>query len=177
MELTFDSVLVSWPHGFMKTAIVVPDEIVRRLPGGRVRVEGTVNGAPFALAVQRAKDGTRYLAASAALRKTAGIDVHDHVRIVCRVVDPDALAVPDELQALLDVDDEARTVWNSFTRGTQRGLVHYVTSVKSSDARIRRAVDFMRKAVNGELHAMKRARSTAASVDTPTVTSPGTMNE
>ncbi|MCX6139426.1 MAG: YdeI/OmpD-associated family protein [Candidatus Kapabacteria bacterium] len=153
----FTTTLSSWQHQFMKTAVVVPESVVEQLPSkGRIRVEGVMNGAPFALAIQRVKSGERFLSVSASLRKAANIEIGDEVRVAFSNVDPDALAIPEELQALLDVDDDARTAWETLTRGIQRGLVHYVSSVKSSDARIRRSLEIMRKAQNRELSVQKK---------------------
>lgn len=152
----FTTVLSPIDGVFLKTAIFLPEEIIDSLPSGRVRVEGTCNDAPFALAVQHLKTGERYFAVSAALRRAARIKVGDRVDVVFRLVDPDKLDVPEELQAVLDQDEEAQEVWLTFTRGYQRGLIHYITSVKSSDARIRRALDLLERAKAKKLYGQQK---------------------
>jgi uncharacterized protein YdeI (YjbR/CyaY-like superfamily) len=131
-------------HDYMQAIVIVPEEIVEQLPStGRVRVDGTLNGAPFNLAVQRTKNGTRYLSAARPLRKAARVDFGDEVEVSMHVVDNDKLDVPEELQALLDVDEDARVTWERMTVGKRRGVAHYVNSVKNTDSRIRRAIEIM----------------------------------
>jgi len=152
IEFEFTSVLSQFSTTYRTAMLIIPLEVVRALPKtGRIRTEGTMNGAPFALAVLRQKTGERYFVVSAALRSAAGIKTGDTVRVKFHCVDLDRLIIPEELQALLDVDPEMQAKWVSFTVGRQRGLVHYVTSVKSQDARIKRALDLMRRAMNNEL--------------------------
>ena len=142
---------------FLNTAIFLPDRVIRALPKGRVRVKGTFNKAPFALAVQHLKDGSRYFAVSAPLRKAAGIKTGDQVEVSFRLVDPDKIEIPEELQAVLDQDAAASAAWQKFTPGYQRGLVLYVTSVKNIDSRIKRALDLMERAKSGLLYSQKKA--------------------
>lgn len=141
---------------FMKAAIFLPKEIVGALPEGRVRVKGTFNGAPFALAVQHQKNGARYFSVSAPLRKAAGIELGDPVRVLFKVVDPDKLEVPEELEAVLAQDETARKAWDKLTTGYRRSLIHYVTSVKNVDSRIRRSIDLLDRAKAGRLHGQKK---------------------
>lgn len=144
---------------FLKTAIYLPMEVIRKLPAGRVRVKGLCNGAPFALAVLHLKDGSRYFAVSAALRKAAGVRVGDPVKVSFTIVNPDELEIPEELEAVLEQDDDARKAWDKLTTGYQRSLVHYITSVKNVDSRIKRALDLLNRAKRGELQGQKKRTS------------------
>ena len=83
MNFRFDARLSEIDGVFLKTAIYLPEDVIKRLPAGRVRVKGLCNGAPFALAVLHLKDGSRYFAVSAALRKAAGVRVGDPVSVSC----------------------------------------------------------------------------------------------
>lgn len=141
---------------FIKTAIYLPPDIIRLLPEGRVRAEGTFNGAPFALAVQHLADGSRYFSVGAPLRKAAGIKVGSRVNVAFQIVDPDKLDVPEELQAVLDQDERARNIWEKFTLGYRRSLIHYINSVKNVDSRIRRSLDLMERAKAGLLQGPQR---------------------
>ena len=155
LSFRFQTSLAPIKAAFLKTAIFLPREVVRQLPKGRVRVKGTFNGAPFALAVQHLKDGSRYFSVSAPLRKAAGIKIGDPVTVSFKIVDPDKVEIPEELEAVLSQDDEAREAWDKLTRGYQRGLIHYVTSVKNVDSRIRRALDLLNRAKAGMLLGQK----------------------
>lgn len=141
---------------FIKTAIFLPSDVIRRLPEGRVRVEGTFNGVPFALAVQHLADGSRYFSVSAPLRKAAGMKVGSRVNVAFQIVDPDKMVVPDELQAVLEQDEDARKAWETLTPGYRRSLIHYVSSVKNVDSRIRRSLDLMERAKAGRLHGQQK---------------------
>ena len=152
----FTGVLSPIDGVFLKTAIFLPDEIVRQLPAGRIRVEGTCNGAPFALAIQHVKNGGYYFSVSAGLRKAARIKEGDRADVVFRVVDPTKLSVPEEFEAVLSQDDEARAVWNKLTNGYQRSLLHFVNSAKSSDVRIARSIDLLERAKAGRLHGQQK---------------------
>lgn len=155
-KYTFETRLKSVHEALVRSILVVPDEIIGSLPKGRIRTKGTLNNkTPFALAIQYKKDGTRYLTVSAQLRREAKIGSGDPVKVTFWLVDKDAVDVPEELQAVLDQDEDAMNLWNTFTAAIQRGLCHYVNSVKSVDSRIKRALEIMEKAKTRQLHFQK----------------------
>lgn len=155
----FQTTLAPIEAPFMKTAIYLPGDVIRQLPKGRVRVKGTCNGAPFALAVQHLKDGSRYFSVSAALRKSAGIrKVGDRVVVTFKIVDPDELEIPEEMEAVLAQDDLAREAWEKLTIGYKRSLIIYITSVKNVDSRIARSLDLLSRAKAGLLHGQRNRR-------------------
>ena len=154
----FEGVLSSVKGGLIHTVIYLPDAIVERLPEGRSRAKGTLNGIPFALAPQRTKEGLRYFAVNASLRKAAGISEGSKVKVEFKLVDPDAVDIPEELQAVLDQDKKAMNAWNEFTSGHQRNIIIYINSVKSVDARIRRSLEVMEKAKLGVLPGAKKKK-------------------
>lgn len=137
---------------FISTVIYLPDEIVSRLPEGRVRTEGVLNGAPFALAPQYKKDGSRFFIVSSSLRKAAGVKEGDKVEVMFKLVDPDKVNLPEALKAVLQQDDEAMKVWQTFTSGRQRNFIIYVNSARSTDAKIKRALESMEKAKRQPAH-------------------------
>jgi hypothetical protein len=148
----FVSRLSSMKVNFISTVIYLPDEIVSQLPEGRVRTEGVLNGVSFALAPQHKNDGSRFFIVSASLRKAASIKEGDKVEVMFKLVDPDKVNIPEELQAVLEQDDEAMKVWQSFTSGMQRNFIIYVNSAKSADAKIKRALESMEKAKRKPVH-------------------------
>jgi uncharacterized protein YdeI (YjbR/CyaY-like superfamily) len=83
---------------------------------------------------------------SSSLRKAAGIKEGDKVEVMFKLVDPDKVNIPKELKAVLQQDDEAMKVWQTFTSGMQRNFIIYVNSAKSTDAKIKRALESMEKA-------------------------------
>jgi uncharacterized protein YdeI (YjbR/CyaY-like superfamily) len=105
-----------------------------------------MNGTPFDLAVQYKKDGSRYFVVGGILRRAARLKEGDRVTVVFHLTDANELVIPEELEAVLEQDDEFRKVWDTFTLGYQRSLVYYITSVKNSDSRIKRALEIAGKA-------------------------------
>jgi hypothetical protein len=158
MTYSFSTVLSEIDAVFIKTAIILPAQVVRKLPKGRIRMEGMLNDAPFALAVQNLKDGSRYFSVGAPLRKAARIKIGDAVKVSCRIVDPEKLDVPEELEAVLAQDDLGREAWEKLTTGYKRSLIHYITSVKNVDSRINRSMELLDKAKAKMLHVQKKAK-------------------
>lgn len=154
-DFHFRSKLSPFKGTFLNTVVYLPESIVKVLPKSRVRVRGTINGAPFALAPQYKKDGSRFFSVSAALRKAAKIKEGDSVEVKFRLVDPEIVDIPEELEAVLEQDDEAKKVWNTFTKGMQRSLIHYITSVKNVDSRIKRSLELVQKAKTRSLNFQK----------------------
>ena len=57
--------------------------------------------------------------------------------------------------AVLSQDGEGKDAWDKLTTGYQRSLIHYVTSVKNVDSRIKRALDLVNRAKLGLLHGQR----------------------
>lgn len=47
---------------------------------------------------------------------------------------------PEELAAVLEMDDEANAIFKKLTEGNRRSLAYLVTAVKNTDGRIKRAL-------------------------------------
>src|SRR5688572_8161863 len=97
----FRAGLVKIKGNLISTAVFLPPDIIKKLPEGRVRTKGTINGIPFALAPQYRKEGGRFFSVSASLRKAAKIREGDQVEIVFKLVDPLQVDMPEELAAVL----------------------------------------------------------------------------
>ncbi|MEQ8302817.1 MAG: YdeI/OmpD-associated family protein [Cyclobacteriaceae bacterium] len=152
----FSTRLETFHRSFTHTAIIVPDEVMAQLPPkGIIRTKGTFNKTPFALAIQHRKDGARFFMVSAQLRREAMIQSGDPVNVEFWQVDSNLVDVPEELQAVIDQDEEAEKLWKTFTPATQRGLSHYVNSVKNVDSRIKRALEIVEKVKYKQLHFQK----------------------
>lgn len=93
---------------------------------------------------------------SKVLARRAKVKPGDLVDIEFALADPSVVEVPEELQAVLDQDDEGRTVWNSITPGLQRSLCYYVKSVRNVDSRIKRALDIIHKVKTRQLYLQRK---------------------
>lgn len=139
------------------TGIVLPEKTLQELnQPKRVRIEGTINGTPFNLAIQHIKDGRRFLMVGNALRKETGLKAGDKVEVMFTLADPDEIKLPEELIEVMEQDPQGKAVFCKFTPGLQRSLAHYVTSAKQVDTRIKRALELMDKAKSGRLHVQQK---------------------
>ncbi|HRE66074.1 MAG TPA: YdeI/OmpD-associated family protein [Cyclobacteriaceae bacterium] len=145
----FETRLVEYDNTLVNTVVELPADVVKKLPKGRVRVEGKLNEVSFNLGVQSKKSGARYLSISQAMRKAAKIKPGDKVKVMFNLVDPDKLELPEEMEAVLAQDEAGAKLWNKLTVGLQRSLVHYINSTKNIDLRIERALYLMNKVKSG----------------------------
>lgn len=153
----FESVLEYLSGVITHTGIVLPEKTLQELnQPKRVRIEGTINGTPFNLAIQHIKDGRRFLMVGNTLRKEAKLKAGDKVEVTFTLADPDEIKLPEELMEVMEQDPEGKEVFSKFTPGLQRSLAHYVTSVKNVDSRIKRALELMDKAKAGKLHVQQK---------------------
>ena len=154
---TFFSVLEYISGTITHTGIVLPEKTLQELnQPKRVRIEGTINGTPFNLAIQHIKDGRRFLMVGNTLRKEAKLKAGDKVEVIFTLADPDEIKLPEELIEVMEQDPEGKAVFSKFTPGLQRSLAHYVTSAKQVDTRIKRALELMDKVKSGKLHVQQK---------------------
>jgi hypothetical protein len=149
---TFLAPLATIEGNYVEHGIFLPSELVAQLPAKRLRVKGTINGVAFALAIQYRKSGDRFFMINKKLVKEASLKLGSKAQVNFRLVDPDLVEVPEELEAVLEQDELASSVWATFPNGLRRSLIHYVTSAKSIDVRIKRSLELMEKAKLGLLY-------------------------
>ena len=137
---------------FTYSAAFLPKKIVDELPASRQRTKGTLNDIPFSLAIQYRKDGRSFFLFSRSLCKEADVHVGSTVKIAFALVDPAVVDLPEELEAVLAQDDDARKVWEQFTVGRRRSYTIYITSVKNVDSRIKRSLELAEKMKFGQLN-------------------------
>ena len=148
-RFSFETRLIEYDDTLVNTVVELPAEVIKKLPKGRVRVEGKLNAVPFNLGVQFRKTGARYLSVSQVMRKAAKIKPGDKVKVSFEIVDPDKLELPEEMEAVLAQDEAGAKLWNKLTVGLQRSLVHYINSTRNVDLRIERALYLLNKVKSG----------------------------
>jgi hypothetical protein len=152
---TFSAPLATIEGNYVEHGIFLPSELVAQLPAKRLRVKGTINEIAFALAIQYRKSGDRFFMINKKLVKEASLNLGAKAQVNFRLVDSDLVEVPAELEAVLEQDELASSVWAKFPNGLKRSLIHYVTSSKSMDVRIKRSLELMEKAKLGLLYIQK----------------------
>ena len=140
-----------WSIGFM-----VPNEVVAKYKGGGTkRVVCTLNETEtYQCALMPNGNDEYFINVNAELQKKLGLKPGDEVGVA---VKPDeskyGLPMPEELQAIFDIDPDGDRIFHDLTPGKQRTLLHLVGKPKSGEVRIKKAmviVDYL-KEVNGKL--------------------------
>ena len=153
-NFTFTAIVEkSTNNGYMQVIIIVPEDILKQIDLKKSRrTLGKINGVvEFSLAIQNLKNGPKYFTINNDIRKKAKINIGSEVHIEFTIIDPDILFIPEELEICLEQDEVAKKIFESYTIGYRRSIIHYVSSAKSVDTRINRSVSLINKIKNGEL--------------------------
>ncbi len=144
---TFSTRIERLETGMRYHVVPVPEEVSGSfLDAGHRRVLATINGHETRRAFQGPKDGGRYLVLGKAELKAAGVALGDVVTVsLVPDPEPDAIDLTPEFIEALKQDEAARERWESFPRGRQRSLAHYLTSPKRAETRLRRAIEIAEK--------------------------------
>ena len=129
---------------FVSHCLVVPAELAADLRVRKLRrLIGTLNHLPFNLALQsRAGDDARFLLLSRQTLREIKARAGDPITVVCQPDEtPDEITLPEELAEVFDHEPEAAARFHALTPGRRRSLVHYVSSAKGVDTRIKRALE------------------------------------
>jgi hypothetical protein len=155
---TFTSILESVNFNSISTAVFLPHHIIVELPKGKIRVSGIINGAPFSLAIQYRKDGSRYFSVGAPLRKAAKIQAGDKVNVSFRILDLQNVELPESFEYLSREGTSANTIL-PLSDGTKKFLATYIAEVKNIDSRIRRAVETVKKGKAAVMQAQQNKKN------------------
>jgi hypothetical protein len=139
--------------GKTTTGLVVPDEVVDELGGGkRPKVTVTINGKTYRSSV--ASMGGRYLVGvSAEHRALTGVRGGDVVEVTLELdTAPREVAVPADFAAALEVVPEAKAVFARQSYSHQRAHVDAINGAKAPQTRQRRidkAVEMLKAQAGG----------------------------
>jgi hypothetical protein len=158
-SFSFEGIIEHHQGVFRNYSLFVPVHILKQLPSkGRFRMEGTMNGTPFNLAIQNDKELGKYFVISTPFLRELKCKPGEKVSVQFKLVSHEQLEIPEEFLAALEQDPDGHKIFYSFTIGLQRGLVHYIKSAKQIDTRIKRSLELIQKMKNGELHTQKAAK-------------------
>ncbi|MBM3310918.1 MAG: DUF1905 domain-containing protein [Candidatus Aminicenantes bacterium] len=118
----------------------VPFDVERAFGArGQVKVQGTVNGAPFRSSLMPRGDGTHFLVVNKSVRDAAKAKVGDAVRVA---LEPDAASrvveVPPDFAKALDKSKAAKDAWDKHPPSHQKEYLGYITEAKKEETRTRR---------------------------------------
>ena len=130
------------------TFLTLPKTASAKLPSrGMVSVEGTLNDFPFHATLQPDGQGGHWLKVDRKLREAAGeggkgVEAGEVVSLEIAPVAPDQepepTVPPDLRKALAAAAPKAREAWSDITPAARRDFIHWVTSPKRPETRIKR---------------------------------------
>lgn len=126
---------VSW------TFLILPKGASAKLPSrGQVTVKGAFNGRPFRATLEPDGRGGHWLKVDRRLREAAGAQAGDVVTLeIAPVAEEPEPTVPADLRkALAAAPMKARTVWSDITPVARRDWIHWITSGKRAETRVKR---------------------------------------
>lgn len=128
------------PKGATWTFLVLPKAASAKLPArSMTTVEGTFAGQPFQATLEPDGEGSHWLKVEKTLREVAGVTAGDTVELVVAPVEEEPEpAVPPDIRKALAAAPEAKAVWTTLTPVARRDWIHWMTSGKKAETRVKR---------------------------------------
>ncbi len=129
-------------------SITVPAAVAEPLlAAGNHRVIAVLNATTtLHAALVRRKTGGYYIRLGLPVLKKAGCKKGDSITLSLAADTSNyQFAMPEELAAVLETDPDADRIFHALSPGKQRGLIHLVALVKSTDKKIERALKIAAK--------------------------------
>lgn len=136
--------------------IIVPEQIVEFFfQKNTKRFICTLNNNhQFPCALIPKGQGIYFIYINAALRKKHQLQIGSTIQVK---LEPDeskyGMPMPEEMEELLKIDDEANNYFHQLTKGKQRSLLHIIGKPKSSQIKLNKAIVITEhlKRMNGKL--------------------------
>jgi hypothetical protein len=123
------------------TFLTLPKEASAKLPSrGMVSVAGAINGSPFNATLEPDGQGGHWLKVDRKLREAAGAEAGDVVALeIAPLAEEPEPKVPTDLRkALAAAPPKAREAWSDITPAARRDFIHWITSPKRPETRVKR---------------------------------------
>ena len=131
------------------TFLTLPKEASAKLPSrGQTTVEGALNGRPFRATLEPDGQGGHWLKVDRKLREalggrppgTPGLEADDVVTLeIAPVAEEPEPSVPADLRkALAAAPAKVREAWSGITPAARRDFIHWITSPKRPETRVKR---------------------------------------
>ena len=137
------------------TFLVLPAAASAKLPTrSMVSVEGQFAGQPFQATLEPDGQGSHWLRVERELRETAGVAAGDTVSLVLTPMaqEPEPKLPPD-LRTALAAHPAARATWDDITAVARRDWIHWISSGKKEETRIKRIATACDKLASGQRRA------------------------
>ena len=123
------------------TFLILPKSASAKLPSrGMTAVEGTINGVLFQAALEPDGQKSHWLRVDRKLSQAARADAGDVVtlEIAPAAKDTEPEVPADLRKALASAAPQTRKLWSDITPNARRDWIHWITSAKQSETRMRR---------------------------------------
>lgn len=120
--------------------LLLPAAASAKLPTrSMVTVEGRLADQPFVATLQPDGNGSHWLKVDKALRENAGVAAGDTVTLdIAPVAKEPEAKVPADLKRALSANPDALATWADITAVARRDWIHWVTSGKKAETRVKR---------------------------------------
>ena len=128
------------PKGATWTFLVLPAAASKKLPTrSMVTVDGTLAGQPFQATLEPDGQGSHWLKVDKALREAADVAAGDSVALEMVPVEKEPEPkVPADLKQALAGNAAAKAMWAEITPVARRDWIHWITSGKKAETRVKR---------------------------------------
>lgn len=126
---------VSWSF------LTLPKKASAKLPSrGQTTVQGTLNDFPFQATLEPDGQGGHWLKVDRKLREGAGAETGDvvNLQIVPVTGEPEPSVPADLRKALASAPPKVREAWSDITPAARRDFIHWITSPKRAETRVKR---------------------------------------
>lgn len=123
------------------TFLTLPKSASAKLPSrSMTAIEGTINQLPFEAVLEPDGQKSHWLRVDRKLCEAAGADAGDIVTLeIAPAAEEPEPAIPADLRtALATAEPKARAVWEDITPIARRDWIHWITSAKQAETRVRR---------------------------------------
>lgn len=141
--MKFTTTLQKFDSPLWSFHIPVPDEISKHfLESSGTRVVCILNGTEeFQCALMSKGNHSYFINVNKKLREKLNLKPGTEVRVELRADDSKyGLPMPEEMAALLALDEEGNRLFHALTPGKQRNLLYIAGSPKTSDTRLKKSV-------------------------------------
>ncbi|KAF1706964.1 YdeI/OmpD-associated family protein [Pseudoxanthomonas sacheonensis] len=128
------------PKGAAWTFLVLPAAASKKLPTrSMVTVDGTLAGQPFQATLEPDGQGSHWFKIEKALREAAGVAAGDTIALEMAPVEKEPEPkVPADLKQALAANPAAKAMWGEITAVARRDWIHWITSGKKAETRVKR---------------------------------------
>src|SRR5436190_24040111 len=122
------------------TFLILPKRASAKLPTrSTTPVEGMINGVPFQATLEPDGQKSHWLKVNRKLREAAGAKAGHVVTLeIAPAAEEPEPKVPADLRKALASAPKARALWQDITPVARRDWVHWITSAKRPETRVRR---------------------------------------